>query len=631
MENRIVMAPMSTQFAGNGEVTEQMCRYYAARAEGGAGLVIVEAAYTRAGGYLPQRLWLHHDDVIPGLTRLVTAVHRAGARVMLQVNTRRGRDDALDPVSASGVPLRRNYRGTGLAPRILSTADVEDLVREHTSCLHRVREAGFDGLMLHGGHGYLVHEFLSPLTNLRTDKYGGSPDNRSRFLLELVAGATARLGRDFPKIVRLSADERRLGGFGGDAATTVAKKLEAAGVAAIDVVSGALETFEWTVPPGSVPRGCNVPLAAEIRRAVEIPVLVAGRINNPELAEEILAEGKADFVDFGRALLADPDFPRKARHGAPGEIRKCIACGECTNPGARERRRVSHLLCAVNPGVGRERNTAPAVAAVPRKVLVVGAGPAGMEAARVAAARGHEVSLWEKADRLGGQVNLALVPPHKTELANLLHYYAAQLPKAGVRIELGREGTPESVAAAGAEVVVLATGSLPWRPPIPGIESEKVVTASELLRRSGAGVGPEVGPEVVVIGGGLIGCETAEYLAARGWRVTVVEMLPEMAAEVAPFVRWFLLPRLLEAGVRLIPETTVVRVTGKGVSVRGADGKVYEINADTIVLAAGSRPDLSLFTELEGKVPRLLLAGDAAACGNILDAVHHGAALGAGI
>ena len=627
LKNRIVMAPMATFYpSADGYVTTQMIRYYAERAKGGPGLIVVEATFPRREGYLPHKPWINDDRFIPGLKDLTSAMKQAGARVMLQLNTRRARDDGIDPVSASGVPLTKHYRYTGLKPRVLSTKDVEEIVEEFGEAVTRVIRAGFDGLMIHGAHGYLVSEFLSPLLNKRNDKYGGNVENRARLALELLEQARREAGGDFPIIFRLTVDERRAGGFSLKDAIVTCQLLEKAGVDAIDVVSGVMETYEWVAPPACVPRGYNVHLAAELKKVISVPVMVAGRINDPYLAEDILQQGKADFVDLGRALLADPQFPKKAKEGLVEDIRKCIACNECMNPKLREELDIPYLICAINPACGREQEFKLTLIGKAKNILVIGGGPAGMEAARIAALRGHEVTLWEKDEKLGGQLNLAIVPPHKEELKNLLTFLVTQVQKLGVGIELKKEATLTSIKGANPDAVVVATGSTPKIFDIPGGDRPNVSSVNMILASK-----CELGKRVIIVGGGSVGCETAEFLADKGCKVTIVtrrDEIDELAKEVSPFQRWFLIPRLRDKGIEVSVKTKAQKINEGGLVIIDIEGKERLLEADNIVLALGGAPNNSLFKILEEEISEVYAVGDCIKARRIIHAIHEGATVG---
>jgi NADPH-dependent 2,4-dienoyl-CoA reductase/sulfur reductase-like enzyme len=365
----------------------------------------------------------------------------------------------------------------------------------------------------------------------------------------------------------------------------------------------------------ALPRGNLVHLAAEIKEIVGVPVITAGRINDPELAEEILRQGKADLVSMGRALLADPYLPKKAAAGALDEINRCTACDECISRLVFN----EEIACSVNAALGREEEYRIKKAEVPKRVLVVGGGPAGMEAARVSALRGHEVVLYEKSDRLGGQLNLAAVPPHKEEIKNVTAYLEPQIRKLGVKIMLGKEVTPTLVQKIKPDVVFIATGSVPLLPE--NLGGDNVLTANDVL----AGVA-SAGGKVVVVGGGMVGAETAEFLAERGKKVTILEMLGRIGVDMVPMVIMLLYRRLKELGVVMITNAKVKEIKGNSV-VYEKDEKKQTLEADSVVLAMGSKPNIALMKMLEGRVPKLYAIGDAKEPSNVLNAIHEGSQL----
>ncbi|MDP2953101.1 MAG: FAD-dependent oxidoreductase, partial [Chloroflexota bacterium] len=485
----------------------------------------------------------------------------------------------------------------------------------------RAQEAGFDAVELHGAHGYLIAQFLSPYSNKRTDGYGGDRESRMRFALRFLDRAKALVGRDFPILFRLSGDEFVEGGLTLDETRPIAQRLAGAGVHILHVSAGVYGSLHRVVQPSSAAPGCLIPLAQGIKEAVEVPVIGVGRITDPALAEKVLEEGKADLVSMGRALFADPELPRKARDGKPEEIRRCLACGYCMDKVLGDN---EPLTCAINPALGREGEPLGR-ARRPKKVVVVGGGPAGLEAARVAALRGHRVSLYEAEDRLGGQMNLAALPPHKSEINNAVSFYAHQLSKLGVRVSLGRRLSPSLALRLKPEVVVLATGSSSRVPSIPGAGGEWVVSAREVVAGRA-----RVGQRVVVLGGGQVGCETAELLAEQGKQVTVVEMLPRLAADMGPLSRRYLLDRLRQAGVKTEVNAQAVEITPQGVVV-SSQGEQRLIEGESVVLAVGAVPDQRLAQALQGKVPELHIIGDAAQPRRIADAVREGFEVGRGL
>ena len=450
VKNRIIMPPMLTRYVSkDGHISEQMLNYYGERSRGGCALVFVESSYPCSGGY-PGRIYLGNDEVISDLRGLVGAIHAGGARAGIEINPHRGRVDEIDPASASEAVNPK----TGVKARALDIADIEKLVEDFAEGARRAREAGFDCIMIHGASGYLVSEFLSPKTNKRIDEYGGDIEKRARFALGLVAAVRKKTDPDYPIVFRLTADEKVEGGFGIEDAITVSKLLEEAGVDAIDIVSGTSETNYWIVPNMYMPHGCNADLSQAVKKAVNIPVSVAGNINDPFVAEKILGEEKADFVDLGRALIADPQFPKKVRDGKLDDIRKCLRCVRCKESILKPP--VGPMVCTVNPAVGREKEFESSLGPAPKrkKVLVIGGGPGGMEAAIIASLRGHDVTLWEEGNRLGGQLNIAAIPPHKEEFNSFTERLSLQLGKLKVTVELERKATGKMVSEFSPDAVI---------------------------------------------------------------------------------------------------------------------------------------------------------------------------------
>ena len=618
LKNRIIFPPMVPFYATkDGLVSEQQLYYYAARARGGCGLIIVESSYPRSGGY-PGRIYLDDDRVFSSLRKLVDAIHAEGAIAILQVNPHRGRADEVDSAS----PSENIYPSTGKMSRALSIDDFKRLEMQFGEGARRVKEAGFDGMMIHGGSGYLVSETLSPLANRRTDEYGGDTKKRARFALNLIEVSKKNAGADFPLIFRLTADEKVENGFEIEEATVVCKLLEEAGADALDIISGVnyVNFGSYVVPYMYTPRGINADLSEAVKKEVNIPVSVAGRINDPYLAEEILMKGKADFVALGRTLIADPELPNKVMAGKPEDVRKCIACGRCVESIFKPP--IIFMICSVNPATGREKEFEAGMkpAVTKKKVLVLGGGPGGMEAAARAAERGHDVTLWEKDSKLGGAINLAIVPPKKEELKNIIEYFPRRLEQMKVDVKLGKEATPEAVLEFAPDAVIVAVGAQPLIPKINGMEKRKVVTFPEVL--SGT---VELGKKVVVIGGGFVGCETADFIAAKGKTVTVIEVLPNLVSEFLKLYAKLLIDEIKEKRVETFVEVKEEVITDKGVDIVDKDGKKISLEADDIVIACGSVPDKSLFESLKGKVPEIYEIGDCAQARRIHETVYEGA------
>jgi 2,4-dienoyl-CoA reductase-like NADH-dependent reductase (Old Yellow Enzyme family)/thioredoxin reductase len=616
LKNRIIFAPLVTYMVSDeGWITDRQIDYYAERARGGASLIVVEASYPRSSGYRG-RIMLRGDGVIPGLKKLVEAVHKEGARIVCQVNTHRGRGDDWDPASPSTVPNPI----TGVIPRQVTVDDLKKLEEEFGEGVKRVLQAGFDGVMIHGATGYLVAEFLSPLINKRTDEYGGDIKGRAKFALELVDVTRKIVGPDYPIIFRLTADEKIPDGFGIKEAVALCKMLEEAGVDAVDVTSGSWGAHEWTNPTMYLPPGCNVDLSEAIKKAVKVPVGVAGKINDPYLAEDILRESKADFVCIGRGLVADPYFPQKAKEGRADDICKCITCARCGEFFWTK----SPIGCAVNPAAGYEREFSSKLkpALKKKRVLVVGGGAAGMEAALIAAQKGHDVTLWEKGGELGGQLNIAHVPPGKDDINILFNYLKAQIKKFKVNVRLKKEADVKAITTFSPDAVILATGSTSLAPDIPGIKRKNIIDHREVL-----GGKKETGRKVIVMGGGYVGCETAHFLAEKGKDVTLIFRSPEPALDVIyPDNRFPLLKKLAEAKVKIEAGVKEYKeITAKGIKFINKEGNEVLLEVDNIVLATGAIPNKTLAESLKGKVPELCEAGDCIEPRRILEAIHEAA------
>jgi 2,4-dienoyl-CoA reductase (NADPH2) len=434
-----------------------------------------------------------------------------------------------------------------------------------------------------------------------------------RFLLEIITLSKKKAGSDYPLICRLSADEFMEGGHTLEDTKKMAPILEGAGIHCFDIGAGWHECRTPLVHM-SVPRGNFVYLAEEMKKVVNVPVVAAYRINDPILADKIIADGRADLIGMCRALIADPDLPNKAIEGKIEDIRPCIACGHCLDAvmlGAP-------IACAVNPEVGKEAECTSEPAKKPKKVFVIGGGPAGMEAAAGAARRGHQVTLFEKGDRLGGNLLLAAVPSYKWELSNLTNYLETQLKKSGTQISLNQEVTEETIAEGKPDVVVIATGAIPRIPDIPGIDGGNVVTALEVL-----GGEKEVGDRVVVVGGGMIGCEVAEHLAEKGKQVTIVEMLERIGIDIGMTTRWVIMQRLRNAGIRMETKAKAEELTDKGV-VASRDGSTEFFAADSIVVAMGLVPQNELYRRLEAKGTKCYSIGDCNEAQKILQAIEDG-------
>jgi len=633
LKNRIVMPPMSNGYgAADGTVTEKMLDYYEARAKGGVGLVIVEAtAVNDVRKHLPISPGLFDDKQIPSWRELAKAVHSHGAKLATQLMDAGPESlsflSGVQPVGPSPV-AGRTFRQV---PRELSIEEIEGVINDFAEAARRGREAGLDAIEIHAAHGYaMVGSFLSPFFNKRTDVYGGSLEGRLKLLVEITKRIKAKAGRDFPIIVRISGDDRVPGGRTLQETQFIAPILVEAGVDAFEVSGGTIPTAFWgVVPPSGTPLALNAPFAEAVKRVVSVPVICVGRINSPQLAEFILESGKADLVSMGRALMADPELPKKAAAGDLEDIAPCVADNFGCIGSAMSGRPVT---CIVNPAMGREKEMAIVPAEKPKRVLVAGGGPAGLEAARVAALRGHQVTLFEKEHKLGGQVNLASIPPYMQEMSQLVKYLSCQVEKAGVNVWLGREVTPELVEEMKPDVVIVATGAVPLVPDdIPGLDKERVVTAWDIL----AGKAATTARNVVILGGGLVGCETADFLAETGdnpvvgrTAVTIVEMLEGVALDMASEARHLLMQRLRDKGVKILTSAKVKEILDDGVLFIRSGQEESIHNVDTIVLALGARAVDHLSEKIRDKVAEVYVIGDAKEPRKVLEATAEGAEVG---
>lgn len=618
-KNRIVMLAMGVGcLEPDNTIGDRFVNYFTERAKGGAGLIIVSCL--AANSDLPLSAPIFHDRYMPGTRRLVDAVHAYGSKICAQLlvwyHWRVKEGAPLEVVGPSVVPNRM----IGATPRALTVDEIHLLVDEFGKSARRAKDWGFDALEIHMGMGFVLNRFLSPPTNLRTDEYGGSLENRLRISLEVIKSIQDAVGKDFPLSCRISADEFMEGGHTVEDSKKVAVFLEKAGAHLIDVEAG-WEEAPRPLVQNSVPRGSFAYLAQEIKKVVSIPVVAAYRINEPNIAEKILADGKADLIGLARALNADPEFSNKAKEGRGDEIRYCIACSRCLDeifPAMKDVGTPYRICCAVNPASGREAEYAIKPAKKAKKVFVIGGGPAGMEAARVAALRGHRVSLYEKEGKLGGNLNIASIAPYKDDIGLLTQAMIKQVEKVGVDIKLKTEVTSRLVEENKPDVVIIATGSLPLVQDIPGISGSNVVTAADVLtgRR-------KVGKSVVVIGGGMIGCEVAEFLVAKGAKVTILEMLKRIASDIGPTTRWVVLDRLKKAGINVVTLAQVVEITSSGVNARRNESTEF-FPADMVVNACGLEPNDQLSADLKGKVGELYTIGDCTQPRKIAEAMDSG-------
>jgi len=628
LRNRIVMAPMGTNFS---LVRGDSCAFYEERARGGVGAIVI-------GGVLVDALagdkFAHefYDWV-------VRPVQAQGTKMGPQlfygnlypsswglgvIQEWVAPSPGIPPGAKAMLPLLRE---TQCYCRELSIAEIEDIISRYAAAAKKAKEVGFDFVEMHGCHGHnQPHQFFSPIDNRRNDRYGGDLEGRMRFSIEVAQRVREAVGDDYPFFWRLCAEEGLPGGYTLEECLELCVELEKAGVDVIDVSFGHEANYElapishFTPSPGEEqPPATFIPLAEAIKKRVNIPVIGVGRIHTLEMAEEVLSEGKVDLIAIGRQLLADPSWPQKVAAGRQDEVTPCICCNYCVDM----MEKTEPIRCAVNAVMGREGEAAIMPAEEKKRVLVVGGGPAGMEAAKVAALRDHQVTLCEKKEALGGQLLLASKPPRKSRIGDFVKYLASQLEKHGVQVELVREVTAELVVGMKPDVLVLATGVDTLTPDISGIDKDKVVTAEEVL-----GGRAQVGANVAVIGGGEVGCEVAELLAERGKKVTIIEILDEMASKLSFRWRNFLLYNLAKRGVAMVTGAKCEQITNEGLIITSRRGRQQTIPADTIVVAAGSVSNRSLAKELGGKVKTLYSIGDCVEPRRIANAIEDGFRIG---
>jgi len=633
LPNRVLMTTVKLGYGTpEGSVTERHVAFYVRRAGGGVGLITTEPLYVRPNGReLPTQMGVHDDRLVEGLCRLADAVHGAGGRIMAHINhAGRVANPKLVPegerVSASDVLCPANQ----VIPRPLTLEEIPLYIGFFVEAARRVREAGFDAIEIPFSHGYLIHQFLSPHSNHRDDEYGGPLENRLRFGREVLAAVRDAVGPEFPIVVRMNAEDYVPDGLTLEDAEAIAPALEAIGVDAISVTSGTMcESVAYCLYPMGTPKAHLLPMAARIRKQVSIPVAVAGRIRTPDVAREALAQGQADWIGLGRPFLADPDWARKTQAGDEVAILRCAACHQGCLGELRKGRGTS---CMFNPLTGREAEVRIEPVESPRQVMVIGGGPAGMEAAMIAAQRDHHVTLYEQGDRLGGKFREAAEVPYKEEFADLIRYQRVQLQRAGAEVRLDTRVTPELVDAENPDAVIVAVGAQPIVPPFPGLEKTRWMTAYDLLD----GLTEVATSSAFIVGAGTAGLETAEYLAGRGVRCVVVKRKPEIGGKLDPLARAVLLRRLERLGVDVRTGVEVVRFEAgqKGEATVVARPYPHQegasemrFTAETVIIALGLRADHSLADALAGR-PNVYTVGDCVEPREALDAVYEGFEVG---
>ncbi|TLD43509.1 MAG: 2,4-dienoyl-CoA reductase [NADPH] [Candidatus Jettenia ecosi] len=653
VKNRIIMSAMDLGFTSDGTVNDRIIRFYEDRAKGGVGLIVVGGCYPEING----KVWksiigLDKDELIPGLRRLTDTVHayyqvRIAAQLLHGGRSASSFFTKMQPVSPS--PLV--HRSIKQEPHALTVSEIKTVIGNYVSATVRAKKAGFDAVELHGGMGYLINQFLSKATNKRDDEYGGSLENRVRFAREIIIAIKEAVGKDYPIIFRMSGDDLVAEGLKIDESLEIARMLEQSGADAFNVSPGWHES-RTPILSMIIPRMAYTFLSQRIKSCVKVPVIASVRINDLTLAGEILDNEQADMVSLGRPLIVDPDLPNKYKNGQFDDIRTCIACNQGCFDSLLNFKSVS---CTYNAMAGHEGEYKIIPSGKPKKVVVVGGGPAGMEAARVLALRGHRVTLYERKKHLGGQLRYAFIPPGREEIQNIITYLEKQIFRLKVHIKIGKEADLQTLQEEHPDAIVVATGGNPVMPDLPGIKGKQVYTASTILEGKVLS-----GKDVVILGGGTVGCEVALHIAKQGTMrpdvacfllkhkvlsdrdvieyttrgnksVTILEMKKKIGGGFGISTRWVILNELKDAGVKEITEVRVKEIINTNENGRKTEGVVYEkggkdyfIKADTVIIAVGYSPYNDIQKQIEGKFPEMYCIGDCVKVRTVLEAIHEG-------
>jgi 2,4-dienoyl-CoA reductase-like NADH-dependent reductase (Old Yellow Enzyme family)/thioredoxin reductase len=599
-------------------VSDRLVAYLSQRAQGGTGLIITEVcAVDPRGKGFPNEIGIWSDAFIPGLARIPEALHHFGAKAALQLH-HAGRETFEDAIGAiPEAPSAIPSVILGQPCEAMSLERIAQVVEAFASAAGRAKTAGFDAVELHGAHGYLLNQFLSPFSNQRDDKYGGSDENRARFVLEIIAAVRKKAGNDFPVWIRVSADELVRGGYDLSFMQKFAPLMVSAGVDAIHCSVGVYSTpGGLSIASMDTEPGFNLFRARALKDVVNVPVIGVGRINNPELADQAIARGDADLISFGRQHLTDPDFINKVRDGALDDIRWCTAC----NQGCIERLsfEMKSATCSFNPECGGEHKGQAPKAKPSRRVWVIGAGPAGLSAAMAASARGHKVEVFEKEEKPGGQLLSASQPPHKSAFKDWVIWSLRQLKKSSTPVHCQNLISKEKIKQHMPEAVILACGAYPVTLPIPGLDSGKVVDARDVLTGK-----VELKSPAVVLGAGYVGMETADYLLSKGIPVTVLEMQAFPPVGKLTAHGYWLHKRIKSAGGRLVFGAQVTGIEAGNVRYRQGDTERME-HAAMIVTAMGAKSDNSLEDVLKELIIPYIIVGDAKSPRRVLEAIHEG-------
>lgn len=635
-ENRIAMAPMATLGYGNfgGGLSQRTIDYYLERARGGVGLIITGAfKVENTIDPITPDISIVSPSLIASLTELTEALHALGTKIFIQLTAGFGRVThpvmlTGQPVSASAIP---NYWDPKLMCREITVDEIRTIIECFGNAAELLSLTGIDGIELHGHEGYLFDQFKTSLWNKRTDAYGGSLENRLRFSLEVMEEIKNRLGRDFPVEYRyglkhyakgidksaVPGEEFEEAGRDTDEGIEIARIMEKAGMDALHVDAGCYDSWYWAHPPNFFEQGCLTDLFAKVKQAVNIPIIGVGRLDDPEIVNREIGEGRIDMAAIGRGLLSDPHWTAKVRQGKVDHIRPCVGCHDGCLGRIFEGKPLS---CSLNPTVGRERTYALEPTRSPQNIVVVGGGIGGLEAARVLALRGHQVKLFERRDQLGGHVISGSIPKFKKDLRRLLDWYAIQLEKEGVEVLTGTEMTQETLLSLETSCAIIATGSTPITPNINGLTSDNAMFVSDFLTN----MNTLNGKTVTVIGGGHSGCEAALWAAQNGKKARIVEMLPELMSGGlgVPYVNLkMMLDMLKYYNVEIFTGSQVVSVSDNGVTIIDGNGSEQLMQTEEIVYSIGLKSDRTFYDKIRNQIPDVYLIGDAVKPRNIQAAV----------
>lgn len=606
LKNRIAFAPMGTFTPlPDGTESEEGIRYYEERAKGGVGLINTGAMFlddkTAQGG---STIKMESSRSIPRTTVMIERCHRWGAKIALQLSCGTGRNGMPNigervPISSSENP---SFYNPDMICRALSHDEIKEIMENYKIATQNAVMMGFDAINIHGHAGYLIDQFMSAVWNKRTDEYGGDIEGRARFAIEIIETIRSVAGPTFPIIFRISLDHRFEGGRTLEESMKLLEILEKAGVDAFDIDAGCYESMDYIFPTTYLGDACMAYVCEEARKHVSVPLINTGN-HTMETAIDLLESGNADMVQFGRQLIADPEFPNKLKQNRREDVRPCLLCNEeCIG---RIFGRLTQLSCTVNVQANMEEHMQISKLETPKKVVVIGAGPGGLEAARVAAMRGCEVTVYEAADQIGGTFDAIASSTFKKRIRALIAWYGIQLEKLGVTIHLNKKVTPEDGVLAAADEIFVATGSLPITPPMAGLDFDHVLDVTQ------AHIQGVKGEQIVVCGGGLSGCDTALELAMEGKNVTIVEMMDSCARDVMMINKISIERMFKENNVKVLTNTKVTSMVKEGVEVRNSDGALEVLQADVVITAFGQKPNNTISDAIADKYPlKTTLIGD---------------------